>query len=249
MMMNNNTHATPKGEPLPDCSAPVEASGQDDVLDTLQSLWDDQSRRIDHILADRPEEPPRRLRPRRHMTWRRHIMAEYLILALFNIAAGGYAFATLFHDPYVLIRVTGYLLAATNTFLAAHCIIHFAVILRHHPARVGTVRMSLFISRMHMEPHYAPRHGRRRKRDSGGDTTRAVPPTPAKAGWTLLRPVFPAAAAFSSARQVAAVSATVLIVLVAVSCAPIGDGHAMTKANRAERADAIMTVDKMLGKI
>ena len=221
----------------------------DALLDELQSLWDDQSRRIDNILVSHPGMQPQRLRRRCHTTRRRQVMAEYLILALINLAAGGYAFATLFHDPYVLIRVTGYLLAATNTFLAAHCIIHFAVILRHHPARVGTLRMSLFIRRMHMEPHYAPRRDRRRKRDSGGDTTHAVPPTPAKAGRTLLRPVFPAAASFSSARQVAAVSATVLIVLVAVSCAPIGDGHAMTKANRAERADAIMTVDKMLGKI
>ena len=74
----------------------IDAFEEDDIFSELQSLWDEQTRHIDHILATHPEAYPVRLNLRHRRPWRRLIMAEYLILALLNIAAGIY---TLFAFP------------------------------------------------------------------------------------------------------------------------------------------------------
>jgi hypothetical protein len=84
---------------------------------------------------------------------------------------------------------------------------------------------------MHMEPHYAPRPDRRRPRVIHVDFRNAV------------------ATAFSSARQVAAVSAAAMVVFAFVACTPVGDGHAMSKSDRADRAAAIVNVDEMVAQI
>ena len=192
----------------------VSAAQQEDVFSDLQSLWDEQSRRIGQLLAEYPASQPRALNFRRYKPWRRRVMAECLALALLNIAAGLYSLASFLPDPYILIRVTGYVLASTN-----------------HPTRVATSRMSRFIRRMHMEPHYAPRPDRRRPRVIHVDFRNAV------------------ATAFSSARQVAAVSAAAMVVFAFVACTPVGDGHAMSKSDRADRAAAIVNVGEMVAQI
>lgn len=218
----------PPSENLPDFAS---AAQQEDPFADLQSLWDEQSRRIDHLLAAHPEARPVRLNLRHRRPWRRRVMAEYLILVILNVAAGIYTLFALLPDPYILIRITGIVLASTNAFLALHSLYFYFVIRRHHPARVSVARMSRFIRRMHMEPHYAPQPRKRRPRIINVDFRNAVN------------------TAISSARQVAAVSAAALVVLTAVSCSPIGDGHAMTKADRADRAAAIVNVDEMVAQI
>lgn len=209
----------------------VSEAQQEDIFADLQTLWDEQTRRIDHLLAAHPEARPVRLNLRYCRPWRRRVMTEYLILAIFNVAAGIYTLFALLPDPYILIRITGIVLASTNAFLALHSLYFYFVIRRHHPARVSVARMSRFIRRMHMEPHYAPQPRKRRPRIINVDFRNAVN------------------TAISSARQVAAVSAAALVVLTAVSCSPIGDGHAMTKADRADRAAAIVNVDEMVAQI
>ena len=215
--MSKKMNIYPPSENLPDFAS---AAQQEDPFADLQSLWDEQARRIDHILAAHPEARPAR-----------RVMTEYLILVILNVAAGIYTLFALLPDPYILIRITGIVLASTNAFLALHSLYFYFVIRRHHPARVSVARMSRFIRRMHMEPHYAPRPDRRKSRVIRVDFRNAV------------------ATAFSSARQVAAVSAAAMVVFVFVACTPVGDGLAMSKSDRADRAAAIVDVDEMVAQI
>lgn len=213
------------------CADEVSAAQQEDIFSELQSLWDEQSRRIGQLLSEYPASQPRALNFRRYKPWRRRVMAECLALALLNIVAGLYTLASFLPDPYILIRVTGYALASTNALMVFHSLYILLSFRRHHPARVATSRMSRFIRRMHMEPHYAPRPDRRRPRVIHVDFRNAV------------------ATAFSSARQVAAVSAAAMVVFAFVACTPVGDGHAMSKSDRADRAAAIVDVDEMVAQI
>lgn len=206
-------------------------SVEEPLFDGLQTLWDEQARRIDGLLATHPEAQPRGLHFRRRRPWRRRVMTEYVLLILLNLAAGIYTTLTLFSDPYILLRVTGYVLAATNACMAIHSLYHLLAIRRHHPARVGTARMSRFFRRMHMEPHYAPRPAGPKARVVRVDFRNVV------------------ASAFTSARQVAAASAAAVVVLMSVSCSPIGDGRAMTKADPAARLAAIEHVNYILEQI
>lgn len=217
----------------------IDAFEEDPVFADIQTLWDEQTRRIDHILAAHTEARPVRLNLRHRRPWRRRVMAEYLILAIFNIAAGIYTLFTFLPDHYILIRITGIVLASTNAFLAVYSLYFHFVIRRHHPARVSVARMSHFIRRMHMEPHYAPRPDNKHRksiRNSVYEAKTAVQTS--NSPFSIFN--FP---------QVAAVSAAALVVLTAVSCAPVGDGHAMTKADRAERTVALKHVDSMISQI
>lgn len=152
----------------------VSAAQQEDPFADLQSLWDEQSRRIEHLHAAHPEARPARLNLRHRRPWRRRVMTEYLILIILNVAAGIYTLFALLPDPYILIRITGIVLASTNAFLALHSLYFYFVIRRHHPARVSVARMSRFIRRMHMEPHYAPQPPKRRSRIINVDFRNAV---------------------------------------------------------------------------
>ncbi len=209
----------------------IDAFEEEDIFSELESLWDEQSRRVEKLLAEHPASQPRDLNFRRYKPWRRRIMAECLVLAILNIAVGLYTLSSFLPDPYILIRVTGYVLASTNALMAFHSLYICLSLRRHHPARVATSRMSRFIRRMHMEPHYAPRPDRRKSRVIHIDFRNAV------------------ATAFSSARQVAAVSAAAMVVFVFVACTPVGDGYAMSKPGRADRAAAIVNVDEMVARI
>lgn len=232
----------------------IDAFEEDDLFSELQSLWDEQSRRVEKVLAEHPASQPRALNFRRYKPRRRRVMAECLALALLNIAAGLYTLASFLPDPYILIRVTGYVLASTNALMAFHSLYILFSFHRHHPARVATSRMSRFIRRMHMEPHYAPRPDRRRPRVIHVDLTPSAQLHLGKASKLVLRSTFAAtrnavATAFSSARQVAAVSAAAMVVFAFVACTPVGDGHAMSKSDRADRAAAIVNVDEMVAQI
>ena len=215
----------------------IDAFEEDPVFADLQTLWDEQTRRIDHLAAH-PEARPVRLNLRHCRPWRRRVMTEYLILAILNVAAGLYTLASFLPDPYILIRVTGYVLASTNALLAFHSLYILLSFRRHHPARVSVARMSRFIRRMHMEPHYAPRPDRHW--ESKGPSVYEAKP----AIQTFNSPF-----SIFNFPQVAAVSAAALVVLTAVSCSPVGDGYAMTKADRASRTVAVKYVDSMISQI
>ena len=233
--MNNH----PRSENLPDLPDFASEAQQEDIFADLQTLWDEQTRRIDHLLAAHPEARPVRLNLRHCRPWRRRVMTEYLILAILNVAAGIYTLFALLPAPYILIRITGIVLASTNAFLAVYSLYFHFVIRRHNPARVSVARMSHFIRRMHMEPHYAPRPDNKHRKSIRNSVYEAK-----TAVQTSNSPF-----SIFNFQQVAAVSAAALVVLTAVSCAPVGDGHAMTKADRAERTVALEHVDSMISQI
>lgn len=233
---NMNNH--PRSENLPVLPDFASEAQQEDIFADLQTLWDEQTRRIDHLLAAHPEARPVRLNLRHCRPWRRRVMTEHLILAILNVAVGIYTLFALLPDPYILIRITSIVLASTNAFLAVYSLHFFFVFRRHHPARVSVALMSRFIRRMHMEPHYAPRPDEHRKpiRHSVYEAKPAVQTS--NSSFSIFN--FP---------QVAAVSAAAMVVFVFVACTPVGDGLAMSKSDRAERAAAIVDVDEMVAQI
>lgn len=197
------------------------------LFDELQAIWDEHSQRIDQILAAHPVS----LDVRYCQTSRRRLMVQYLLLAIVNVAAAICALATLIGDSYYLLRITGIVLATTNALLAFRCIADFVSLRSNHPERVSILRMSRFIRRRHME--YVPRT------DNGAVVRHDFR--------NVVGNAF--ASAVSSARQVAAVSAAALVILTSVSCFPVGDGYAMTKADRASRALAIENVNAIIAQL
>jgi len=175
----------------------------DPLLADLQTLWDEQDRRIHHLLATHPDARPRGLSLRHRMPWRRHVMAAYGLLFVLNVAAGLFCLFSLCSDPYLPLRLTGYLLVATNAAIALHSLHRLLFLLRHQPIFTHSHIQTL--------PHSHIQ-------------------------------------AFSHS-QLAAASAAALVVLLFVSCSPVGDGHAMTKAGRADRAAALVSVDNIIQHI
>ena len=222
---NRNNH--PRNENLPDLAGSAQ---QEDPFADLQSLWDEQSRRIDHILAAHPEARPARLNLRHRRPWRRRVMAECLALAVLNIAAGLYTLASFLPDPYILIRVTGYVLASTNALMAFHSLYILLSFRRHHPARVATSRMSRFIRRSRMRPHYGTFPAGKRKASM-----------PAPTHESDASDLFSNHVRFR-ARQAAAASIAALFALTVVSCSTTGiDGNTINQDN----PDRIATVENV----
>ena len=184
----------------------------DPLLDDLQTLWDEQDRRIHHLLATHPGARPRGLSLRHRMPWRRHVMAAYSLLILLNIAAGLFCLFCLFSDPYLPLRLTGYLLVATNAAIVLYSLHRLLFLHRHPPA----------LTHSHIHPLTHLHIGATRAPTSVHTFTHS---------------------------QLAAASAAALVVLLFVSCSPVGDGHVMTKAGRADRAAALVSVDNILQHI
>ena len=202
----------------------------DEFMQELQGLWDEQDSRVAEIVA-RPEAQPRGLNLRYSTPYRHILMVEYFLLALVGTGAGIYTALSFLNDADLFIHIAGLVLTFVNVLITLYSLYLFLALHLHHPARTGVVRMSRFMRRMHMEPHYAPRPDRRRPRVIHVDFRNAV------------------ATAFSSARQVAAVSAAAMVVFAFVACTPVGDGHAMSKSDRADRAAAIVNVDEMVAQL
>lgn len=202
----------------------------DEFMQELQGLWDEQDSRVAEIVA-RPEAQPRGLNLRYSTPYRHILMVEYFLLALVGTGAGIYTALSFLNDADLFIHIAGLVLTFVNVLITLYSLYLFLALHLHHPARTGVVRMSRFMRRMHMEPHYAPRVDRPKSRIITVDFSHAV------------------TTAFSSVRQVAAVSATVLVVLVAVSCSPIGDGHTMTQRDRVDRAAIIENIDAMISQL
>ena len=207
-----------------------------DIEKELQELWDWQACRID-TLAALPEAQPQRINTAQKGTWRHRLMVKYLALGLVSLAAGITALAALGGDAILRIQITGYVLGAVNAFIAVNSLVTFAMLLRHHPAKEGTDSMSRFVHRMNMEPRYSGQQSAVSAQQSVD--SRIILNSQLS---ILNSPLVPI-------RQVAAVSAAALVVLVSVACTPIGDGHAMSTGDRAARAEAIHNVETILSQI
>ena len=223
---NRNNH--PRNENLPDLAGSAQ---QEDPFADLQSLWDEQSDRIDRALAqsDRVPPPPRKSHP--SASWRLRVLAVYAVLSVVALASAVYwgilipslAFTT-------AALVTSLVIEFIYLLLLAECLYWTVSLLVFDPARVGVLRMSRFIRRSRMRPHYGTFPAGKRK---------ASMPAPA--------PESDASDLFSNhvrfrARQAAAASIAALFALTVVSCSTTGiDGNTINQDN----PDRIATVENV----
>lgn len=223
---NRNNH--PRNENLPDLACSAQ---QEDPFADLQSLWDEQSARIDRALAqsDRVLPPPRKSHP--SAPWRLRVLAVYVVLSVVALASAVYwgilipslAFTT-------AALVTSLVIEFIYMLLLAECLYWTVSLLVFDPARVGVLRMSRFIRRSRMRPHYGTFPAGKRK---------ASMPAPT--------PESDASDLFSNhvrfrARQAAAASIAALFALTVVSCSTTGiDGNTINQDN----PDRIATVENV----
>lgn len=224
---NRNNH--PRNENLPDLAGSAQ---QEDPFADLQSLWDEQSSRIDRAIAqsDRVISPsPKKSHP--SAPWRLRVLAVYAVLSVVALASAVYwgilipslAFTT-------AALVTSLVIEFIYMLLLAECLYWTVSLLVFDPARVGVLRMSRFIRRSRMRPHYGTLPAGKRK---------ASMPAPA--------PESDASDLFSNhvrfrARQAAAASIAALFALTVVSCSTTGiDGNTINQDN----PDRIATVENV----
>ena len=223
---NRNNH--PRNENLPDLAGSAQ---QEDPFADLQSLWDEQSARIDRALAQSDRVPPLPRKPHPSAPWRLRVLAVYAVLSVVALASAVYwgilipslAFTT-------AALVTSLVIEFIYLLLLAECLYWTVSLLVFDPARVGVLRMSCFIRRSRMRPHYGTFPAGKRK---------ASMPAPT--------PESDASDLFSNhvrfrARQAAAASIAALFALTVVSCSTTGiNGNTINQDN----PDRIATVENV----
>ena len=223
---NRNNH--PRNENLPDLAGSAQ---QEDPFADLQSLWDEQSARIDRALAQSDRVPPLPRKPHPSAPWRLRVLAVYAVLSVVAFASAVYwgilipslAFTT-------AALVTSLVIEFIYLLLLAECLYWTVSLLVFDPARVGVLRMSCFIRRSRMRPHYGTFPAGKRK---------ASMPAPT--------PESDASDLFSNhvrfrARQAAAASIAALFALTVVSCSTTGiNGNTINQDN----PDRIATVENV----
>lgn len=224
---NRNNH--PRNENLPDLTGSAQ---QEDPFADLQSLWDEQSARIDRAIAqsDRVISPSPK-KPHPSAPWRLRVLAVYAVLSVVALASAVYwgiiipslAFST-------AALVTSLVIEFIYLLLLAECLYWTVSLLVFDPARVGVLRMSRFIRRSRMRPHYGTFPAGKRKASM-----------PAPASESDASDLFSNHVRFR-ARQAAAASIAALFALTVVSCSTTGiDGNTINQDN----PDRIATVEKV----
>lgn len=223
---NRNNH--PRNENLPDLAGSAQ---QEDPFADLQSLWDEQSACIDRALAQSDRVPPLPRKSHPSAPWRLRVLAVYAVLSVVALASAVYwgilipslAFTT-------AALVTSLVIEFIYMLLLAECLYWTVSLLVFDPARVGVLRMSRFIRRSRMRPHYGTFPAGKRK---------ASMPAPT--------PESDASDLFSNhvrfrPRQAAAASIAALFALTVVSCSTTGiDGNTINQDN----PDRIATVENV----
>ena len=230
---NRNNH--PRNENLPDL---VGSAQQEDPFADLQSLWDEQSARIDRALAQSDRVPPLPRKSHPSAPWRLRVLAVYAVLSVVALASAVYwgilipslAFTT-------AALVTSLVIEFIYMLLLAECLYWTVSLLVFDPARVGVLRMSRFIRRSRMRPHYGTFPAGKRK---------ASMPAPT--------PESDASDLFSNhvrfrARQAAAASIAALFALTVVSCSTTGiDGNTINQDNP-DRTATVENVAQIIDRI
>lgn len=114
----------------------------DEVFQELQKLWDEESRRIEKLLADHPEGRPKRLDLSQAHTRRHSLIAEYCVLVLANVIVALFAVRLLSPGTYFLFRAVGYAILSAAAMMSLHCIVALITSLLPNPGSVGVVRAS-----------------------------------------------------------------------------------------------------------
>ena len=220
----------------------VDAIEEDPVFSDLQSLWDEQCARLDRALAhgaptSRWQQSPcprgRRRAMKTHPSapYRLRMLAVYAVLSVVALASAvywGILIPSLAFNAAAL--VTSLVIEFIYLLLLAECLYWTVSLLVFDPARVGVLRMSRFIRRSRMRPHYG-----------------TFPTGKRKASMPAPTPESDASDLFSNhvrfrARQAAAASIAALFALTVVSCSTTGiDGNTINQDN----PDRIATVENV----
>lgn len=120
--------------------------GAEELFQELQSIWEEQDRRIDEILA-KHNGSPHRINYRHRTSHRHREMIEYMFLFVFNVSVGISALLLLLPDSYILIRVAGIVFGSTNFLLAIKSLVKYVDICRHSPVRVDFEVMKRYARR------------------------------------------------------------------------------------------------------
>ena len=217
----------------------IDVAEEDALFADLQALWDEQSARIDRALAksDLVASPHPR-KPHPSAPWRLRMLAVYAVLSLVALAATvywGILIPSLVFNTASL--VTSLVIECIFLTLFAECL-YWAVSLHiYDPARVGVLRMSRFIRRSHMRPHYGTcPEGKRRA------AVRPLVAEPRANALAINHVRF-------CTRQAAAACVAALFALTVVSCSTTGiDGYAITQ-DHPGRAATIENVAQIIDRI
>ena len=230
---NRNNH--PRNENLPDL---VGSAQQEDPFADLQSLWDEQSARIDRALAQSDRVPPLPRKSHPSAPWRLRVLAVYAVLSVVALASAVYwgilipslAFTT-------AALVTSLVIEFIYMLLLAECLYWTVSLLVFDPARVGVLRMSRFIRRSRMRPHYGTFPAGKRKADMPAPTSE---PSTSDLFFNHVR---------FRARQAAAASIAALFALTVVSCSTTGiDGNTINQDNP-DRTATVENVAQIIDRI
>lgn len=217
----------------------VDAIEEDPVFSDLQSLWDEQSARLDRALAHGAlascRQQTRRRRARKthpSAPWRLRVLAVYAVLSVVALASTvywGILIPSLAFNAAAL--VTSLVVEFIYMLLLAECLYWTVSLLVFDPARVGVLRMSRFIRRSRMRPHYGTFPAGKRKASMPAPTPDSSTATDLFSNHVRFR-----------ARQAAAASIAALFALTVVSCSTTGiDGNTINQDN----PDRIATVENV----
>lgn len=235
--MNEDTHT------IKQLSA--DAIEEDPVFSDLQSLWDEQSAHLDRALAhgalsSRRQQTRRRRAVKSHPSapYRLRMLAVYAVLSVVALAAAvywGILIPSLAFNAAAL--VTSLVIEFIYMLLLAECLYWTVSLLVFDPARVGVLRMSRFIRRSHMRPHYGTFPAGKRKASM-----------PAPASESDASDLFSNHVRFR-ARQAAAACIAALFALTVVSCSTTGiDGNTITQTHP-DRAATVRNVAQIIDRI
>lgn len=229
--MNEDTHTIKQ--------LSVDAIEEDPIFSDLQSLWDEQSARLDRALAhgalaSRRQQTRRRRAMKSHPSapYRLRMLAVYAVLSVVALASTVYwgilipsiAFTT-------AALVTSLVIEFIYMLLLAECLYWTVSLLVFDPARVGVLRMSRFIRRSHMRPHYDTFPAGKRKASMPAPTPDSSTATDLFSDHVRFR-----------ARQASAASIAALFALTVVSCSTTGiDGNTINQDN----PDRIATIENV----
>ena len=221
-----NDNPTPHGQafpPLRSEDSPASTPPQADLLEEMQLLWDRQSQRLDQLLDEHPEGLTRGLGRGYPLSRRRRLMGPNLLILLLGLVCGSLGLVRFLAEPTLFYHLLAYLMGGIGVYLSVCPLLRWLHFLRH-PAWVPAPRLPL--QGRHAEPlyHHPPRAAGLQPPDAQGSTTR---------GLLFVLPTIP---------QAAVLSVMLLLALVVASCAPQGDGYAMTQVSPTDRQASITTI-------
>ena len=227
--MNKDTHTITQS-----CIDAIEA---DALFDQLQKTWDEQSHCIDRALAESDATTLYSSRIHPVIPYRVRVLIDYAILSVVSLASAIYWTILIPSLAYTTpALITCLVIETIYVLLVSECLYWTISLLLYNPACVGTLRMSRFILRSHMRPHYGTWPNGKRRTDLH---TRISPSRTSDIFFNHIH---------FCTRQAVAASIAAVFSLIIVSCTASGDGHTITQ-NHPDRVSSVRNVTDIIAKI